>query len=227
MKNKILWGLAVLPLLVTAVLLPLLAEKVPMHYNLSGAVDRWGSKYETLLLPVVILALALLWSLLIKSYRKRQQAGAAGADQAVLKANERVLYAVGIGMTVLFSVIQGFILYTSFAAAGDFTWEAAVGIGSVIHIVIGIFIILMGGLMRKSKRNTLVGLRTFWSMKNDRTWEESNRFAGYSFEIAGAVIIVSSMLTDGLASVIILLGVLVVDTIVCTVYSYRVYQKYK
>ncbi len=32
-------------------------EKVPMHYNFAGEIDRWGSKSEALLLPILALVL--------------------------------------------------------------------------------------------------------------------------------------------------------------------------
>lgn len=38
--------------------------------------------------------------------------------------------------------------------------------------------------MTKAKRNTVVGLRTAWSMYNDNTWRKSNRFGAISIVIA-------------------------------------------
>lgn len=43
-----------------------LPEKVPGHYDASGKVDRWGSKWELLILPGVGAILALLMQVLEK-----------------------------------------------------------------------------------------------------------------------------------------------------------------
>ena len=40
---------------------PSLPDRVPGHYNASGTVDRWGSKIELLILPIVA---AGLWTLM-------------------------------------------------------------------------------------------------------------------------------------------------------------------
>ena len=44
--NKIMLALSILPTLLTSVFLFFMNDTVPMHYNASGAVDRYGSKYE-------------------------------------------------------------------------------------------------------------------------------------------------------------------------------------
>ena len=42
-------------------------EEVPAHFNSSGTVDRWGSKYELIILPIIGLFLFVLMSLLEKA----------------------------------------------------------------------------------------------------------------------------------------------------------------
>ncbi|MBM7660215.1 putative membrane protein [Bacillus mesophilus] len=43
-----------------------LPEKVPGHYNMAGEVDRWGSKWELLILPVVGAFMAIFMQVLEK-----------------------------------------------------------------------------------------------------------------------------------------------------------------
>ena len=45
-----------LPVVVTVCLLPFTSSKVPLHYDALGNINRWGSKYELLLFPIVIIA---------------------------------------------------------------------------------------------------------------------------------------------------------------------------
>lgn len=52
--NKIMLALSILPTLLTSVFLFFMNDTVPMHYNASGAVDRYGSKYENFIFPAII-----------------------------------------------------------------------------------------------------------------------------------------------------------------------------
>ena len=58
--KKIIWSLAVLPTIVTAVALKFMPDTVPLHYNFAGEIDRWGSKYEHLLMPVFLIVFVIL-----------------------------------------------------------------------------------------------------------------------------------------------------------------------
>lgn len=43
-----------------------LPNEVPAHFNASGEVDRWGSKYELLILPIIGLLMAVLMQFIEK-----------------------------------------------------------------------------------------------------------------------------------------------------------------
>ena len=53
---------AFLPLAVTLIWLQFLPDRVPLHYDASGNIDRWGSKWENLLLPGVVLLMGVIRS---------------------------------------------------------------------------------------------------------------------------------------------------------------------
>ena len=59
--HRLLRLLTVLPILISAVVLPLLPERIPAHYNLAGEIDRWGSRLEIFILPVFCLVSGFLW----------------------------------------------------------------------------------------------------------------------------------------------------------------------
>lgn len=46
-------ALTLLPLVVTAVSMAFLPDTIPVHYGVEGTVDRWGSKYECFIFPVI------------------------------------------------------------------------------------------------------------------------------------------------------------------------------
>ena len=78
MKNnrKLYFILAALMLLCiagTAVLLPLLPDTLPMHYDFSGNIDRYGSKYEMLLFPGITLTMGLIMMFTAYSLRRKAE----------------------------------------------------------------------------------------------------------------------------------------------------------
>ena len=68
--NKIMLALSILPTLLTSVFLFFMNDTVPMHYNASGAVDRYGSKYENFILPAIILFMYAFYIVYTKIYTK-------------------------------------------------------------------------------------------------------------------------------------------------------------
>lgn len=65
-----------------------------------------------------------------------------------------------------------------------------------------------------------------WSMKNDITWAKSNRFGGIFFMVSGLIIIIESVFIGGIASTIVMLGVIIIDGIISSIYSYTIYKKH-
>ena len=76
------------------------------------------------------------------------------------------------------------------------------------------------------KRNSMIGLRTKWSMKNEVTWKKSQKFGGISFIIAGVCIIIVSLQAKGTACVIWSLGLLTADAVIDVIYTYIAARKY-
>ena len=55
--KKAIWIIAVLGLVLTAAVLAFLPETVPVHFDAAWNPDRWGSRWELLLLLAVLLLL--------------------------------------------------------------------------------------------------------------------------------------------------------------------------
>lgn len=87
--KKLMWIVSVIPLLFTAVALQFMPDTIPMHSNLAGEIDRWGSKYESYIFPLLILAITLFWHLLPDTLKKsrpgkiRQRAGGSTVQRKI------------------------------------------------------------------------------------------------------------------------------------------------
>ncbi len=69
--KKVIWTLAVLPVVVTAVALRFMPDIVPLHYNFAGEIDRWGSKYEHFLMPVLLIVWVILMQVITYFQEKK------------------------------------------------------------------------------------------------------------------------------------------------------------
>jgi len=227
MKNKILWIVTFIPAIVTAVVLKIMPEQVPMHYDMSGNIDRWGSKYENFIFPVIIIGMTLFWCAFLAYFKKQVASAKKEKDRVEAENNGKLIYIVAVGMAVMFGCMHYMFLYMAYVEATVGMEKASLDSQMIINIMMALFMIVIGNMLPKAKPNAAVGIRTVWSMHNDLTWSKSNRFGGIAMVIAGALIIIEAIVIGGLASTFVMLGILMVYMVVVMVYSYKVYEKYK
>ena len=215
-KKIIYFALMFLPLLITVAALPFLPEKIPAHYNFAGEIDRWGSKFETLIFPAVTIAMGFFMLFMAKISAKDENG----------KTNEKIVFYTGMGISLWFTAMHVISIYKAFSAAGSLGFSANVDINSLFCVLMGTGLAITGLFMPKLRKNSLIGLRTSWSMKNEITWEKSQRFGGISFMVCGALMIVAGLFLEELAAMFVALGLLITDTIICVIYSYKIAKKY-
>lgn len=224
MKSKVLLGLSGLPLLITIMLLRIVPDEIPAHYDAMGNIDRWGSKYELLILPMMIIVFQVLWTFVLHSFQNKQTSSDDEKTIAEAKQNEKVLRVVSIGTLILFTALHFFMMISAIITVRDDLQTLALDVWMLLSLLMGLFFIIMGNILPKTKRNAVVGLRTKWSMASDETWSKTNRFGGYVMMIIGLLVVIESFLFQDIWSVIIMLILLIVGTIVMVVYSWKVYQ---
>lgn len=64
-----------LPLVASIVALLFLPNLIPAHYNIDNKVDRWGSKYEILIFPVVTILFGQFLLLMGRIAKKQEVQG--------------------------------------------------------------------------------------------------------------------------------------------------------
>ena len=226
--KKAMWVISILCLIGTAVVINFMPEKVPMHYDASGTIDRWGSRMEKLIFPIGILCISLFWHLLIHFFEKKAGKEDDEKERAAALSNANLLSVVGVANAVMQTIIHAALLYASFIAIQTKANEMTVDIGKVICVSLGLFFIVIGNYMPKTRLNGVVGLRTSWSMYNDNTWRRSNHFGAVMMMIIGVVAVVAGLvLTNSLLAILITLCFLIFSVIVIVAYSHKVYVEEK
>lgn len=163
-----------------------LPERVPVHWGINGQPDRLGSRAEaTLLLPVIMIA---SWALLrwLPSIDPKRANYAKFADTYELFVNS---------LLTLFAVMHVVVVGNALG------WP--VSVGRVVPALIGLLFMVLGNALPRARPNWWFGVRTPWTLSNDRVWMRTHRVAGYLLFGAGIVFVVAALvpspLTFGLA----------------------------
>ena len=222
--KKMTWAIAVLPMLITAAAINFLPEKVPTHYGAAGDPDRWGSRFELFIFPVLILLIVGMMELFAHlaenetrfSQKKNRPAG---------KENAAVFRKTATISAVIMCVVQ--IIFIIKACAYGKVDNLDIDLNRATCLIMGIMLVAVSNYMPKTRRNSNIGFRCSWSLYNDTTWQKSNRFAAVAMTVAGLCAIISSSFAGGLAAIMLLLGYVMAGTVISLVYAKKVYDEEK
>ena len=111
--KRLMWFFAIIPVVVTSIVLQFMPNVIFMYYDLVGNTDRWGSKMESFIFPVCILFITLFWHLLVRVCEKKTVKTNVEKEQMEAKSSAKVLCIVGISQAVMFGIIHSLcFLYT-------------------------------------------------------------------------------------------------------------------
>lgn len=207
--------LTVMPLLLVGISLFLLPDKIPTHYSIDGTVDRYGSKFELLIFPVLSIVFGAAIFICSKFSSRKETS---------TKNNEKIVLVMGECTLSLFLALNIYFLYTAFYNVTDM-YALKLDAGSVLCFLMGLLFIVIGNLMPKAKRNFVVGLRLPWVMNDDELWKKSQHFGGIVCIICGFLLLISAFIFRGFVAMIAFLPITAIMVIVCTVYSYVISHK--
>lgn len=214
-KKTVYYILMYFPLVIVLIALPYLPEKIPAHYGFDNQVDRWGSKYEALLFPIISFFMGYFLLGMAKLAAKKEEHG---------ENNKNVTIIMGILVLILLNALNVYSLYTSFNKVENLSF-VSLDIGQLVFVIIAMLMIVTGNLMPKLRMNSMIGLRTHWSMKNEATWKKSQHLGGISFIIGGIIIIGICIVMKGIPCLLSVLGVWAMLIVVDVFLTYRVAEK--
>ena len=187
-------------------LYPQMPEKMASHWNIQGKVDGYLSKFWGLfLMPFISLVLCLLFLLIPK------------IDP--LKANIekfRKYFDIFIILIILF-------LFYIYLLTIFWNFGLRFNLGQLMVPALAILFYYCGILVEKSKRNWFIGIRTPWTISNDRVWEKTHKAGGKLFKISALFVLLGLVFTDYIFYFFIvpMIALLVFSYL----YSYLEYQK--
>ena len=183
-------------------------ERVPIHWDMQGQVDGWGHPFVAVgIMPLIMVALWQLLRFMPKLDPKRPNI-----------EKFRDSYDVTVNATLTLMLVVHFMII-----GGALGLPILSGV-RLINVAIGVFFIVIGNVLPRTRRNWLFGIRTWWTMSDDRVWAESNRVGGYLMAGAGVLIALTAMLEPPIG-VIAMAVVVMVSVVASVAYSYAVWKR--
>lgn len=193
-----------------------LPEKIPVHWGINFEPDRWVPREEIFwylfAVPLGMFAVALLLGALMNWFSPR---GFEATKANPTLTSYVILLVVGLCAALHAVILMGYI-----------TQKMPVETG--IMGVIFLFFMLLGNILGKIQRNFWVGIRTPWTIANQKVWEKTHRLAAWLFVSAGGIGLVSLFLRNLLPMPVMIgcwVGLIVVASLIPVVYSYLYYKK--
>jgi len=131
---------------------------------------------------------------------------------ASLERSQTVYGIIMLAVTALLAVCFAGIVMTAAGKAPD-----------ILKIVLagtGLLFVVIGNYMPKMRRNWLMGIRTPWTLADERVWDKTHRFAGPLFMLGGAVTLGGALFAPADWRVPILLIAVLSVCFVSYAYSY-------
>lgn len=201
-----------LPLIITLISLNYLPDLIPAHYGFNGEVTRWGSKYESLILPILCVVICII-SLICTNY---------AAKKPENKNNIKSLNACTIVLAITFNVLTISFLISDFNKITNINNAFS---SKLIYMALGIGFIILGNYLPKCKRNNFIGIRTSLTLSNDDIWFKTHRFGGKVFVVFGFIFTIISLIIPVNITMPILIISLIILTIVVSVYPKKLVNK--
>jgi uncharacterized membrane protein len=183
-----------------------LPDAIPVHWNLQGTADGWMSRTAgALCIPAVAAAIV---ALLIAFEPRSSASGAAGGSM------QRVypLLVASVAAFLLFMTVLA--MRAGAGAQLDLPSAAAVGLGMTLAFI--------GNLSGKLTRNSVAGIRTPWTLRDDEVWLRTHRIGGWLLMLSGLGAAIAGAAGLGLH---VAMAMVLVAAVAAVIASYLVHRQ--
>ncbi|MFT4090146.1 MAG: SdpI family protein [Asticcacaulis sp.] len=145
------------------------------HFNAQGVPDGFMPRNQALWFgPILLLIMiAFFWILPIISPKN-----------ARLERSDKAYGVAWISLILILGFAHFYIVAHAFDRAPDAQW---------MRFLPGILLIVLGNYLPKVRYNYVLGVRTPWSLSDERVWDRTHQFSGPVFMLAGLMILMSAL----------------------------------
>jgi uncharacterized membrane protein len=185
-----------------------LPETMAVHWDLDGNPNGWmpravGAAFG----PVMILLLGFLMRVVPRIDPRAENYARFGEAYEVIVASVLVLMLVTHG--IMLAIALGY----------------HVSVARVVPALVGVLFVVIGNMMPLVRPNWWFGIRTPWTLSNDRVWTRTHRLAGFCMTGGGLLMIVAALVLPPSLGLPVLLTVAVAATVGPALYSYLTWKR--
>jgi uncharacterized membrane protein len=176
---------------------------IPAHWAIDGRPDGYASPALVLfILPAVTAFVSLILAALPSILPAKGD----------LSRSRRPYVVVWQGILGLMLV-----LHLTFVASA---LGAPVDVLRIALVSAGVLLVLVGNVLPKTRFNYVMGVRTPWTLADERVWDRTHRFAGACLMLAGVCGVAGGLLLKGdMAVIAAFLGPVLAATLAAVVFS--------
>jgi len=209
--RRLIWLIMLLPAVYLAIVWTGIPQTVPMHFDLKGNVDQYGTKTDLLIMTAVLTGLnMLLYMVILNIYKIDPKKYAA--------QNKERLQRIGFSLSLYLAAVSAMLIYVISTNHVNIVMK-------FVFIAMGLLFALIGNNMYNLKPNYFAGMRLPWTLENEDNWRATHHVAGRLWFFGGFVIALLAFVLNeqwSVYSTFIALSFLIFIPII---YSYRYYKR--
>jgi len=189
-------------------LYPRIPDKLPIHWNIHGAVDVWAAKSWLSVFWSPFLCLIVYVSMLFFPYLDPGKNNV-GTFLRVYRWIRSIL-------TIFFMFFSGVVLAAAF--------NPELPVARMIAGSVSTLLILLGNVIGKIRKNWYVGIKYPATLDNEDVWNRTNRLGGRLFVLSGLLGLISAAVLPLPWVAVIFFGSLLITVVWLAVYSHRLHR---
>lgn len=202
--------MTILPVVYAAYLYPSLDVQIPLHFNIYGKADRWGSRESIFLSPIILGFVTLFVYFLLGNIEKIDPKRVSQSDNAGIKT-------FGFFISIFLTILSFCILFGS--------THDNVPMDKLIMGVLGLLFVGIGVYMPKLKQNYFAGYRIPWTLDSEENWNATHKVAGKCWIGAGFLQCIISLLFKGKTLFILFMSLTAIAVVIPVILSFLLFKR--
>ena len=202
--EPVYWAAAMIPFAISLVFYQKLPEQVPTQWGWEGQVRGYSGRFMACFgIPAFMLVMELLIAAAFRldpKWKNIRRSGVLGQ------------------LSRWFLVVLRILVQAVITAAG---LGQPVDVSRIVSMFIGFAILVMGNYLPRCRYNFTMGIRTPWTLNDEKNWNKTHRIAGFFWTAGGILMVVLGYFRMA----VLYFAVLAVIVLVPVGYSYVLYRR--
>lgn len=199
-----------LPFAFAAWVYPSLPLTIPIHFNMEGKADGWGSRDSVFIGPSILGFVSIFVYLLMANIRKIDPKRYEGAD-------DKVYGQFGLFLVAFLAVLSLVIILSSV--------NQNIPVEQLVFGIMGFAFAIMGIFMPRLKQNYMAGFRLPWTLEDEENWKSTHILAGKYWLYGGLLQGIIAILLHGVWLFVTFMTLMAVMVVGPLIHSFKFFKK--